>query len=372
MYGENWMFIILTTLFLIYLTFVKVLDFIKNRLLKKVLTGVFKLFLFTTLALSLKIFVLGVFKIPSSSMKNTLFPKDIILVNKLKYGPKLPRSPFDIPLINIAFYFNKSAKKRIKEYWWPYKRLSGTTTIKQGDIFVFNSTWSKDFILVKRCIALPGDTLTIDNAKVYTNNRLFTGANTEKNKYKFTVKNIQVLRKVRDSFSYGVFFKSRKDKFIEASLTKLQLKHLKEKNYIENVTIQIDTFIPNRTFVKSPILQWTLDNMGPIIVPKKGMKITLNEETFEIYKKAISSSESCKITKNNDSYFIDDKKVTSYTFKKDYYFMMGDNRKKTMDSRRWGFVIEENIIGKVQCVLFSNFKNKFQWNRFLKGVDLEL
>ncbi|WP_187269415.1 signal peptidase I, partial [Algibacter pacificus] len=136
---------------------------IKNRYLKTAFKSVFNLVAFFLIVVALKIFVFGVFKIPSSSMKNALFPKDVILVNKLKYGPRLPRSPFDIPFVNIGYYFNENAKKRFKEYWWPYKRLSGTASIEQGDVIVFNSPWEKDFILVKRCVAISGDTLHIEN-----------------------------------------------------------------------------------------------------------------------------------------------------------------------------------------------------------------
>jgi signal peptidase I len=109
--------------------------------------------------------------------------------------------------------------------------------------------------------------------------------------------------------------------------------------------------------------------MGPLIVPKKGMQIPLTPKTFALYKRAINSSENCKIKEVDGMYYVDDKKVIEYTFKKNYYFMMGDNRKGTADSRRWGFVPEQNIIGKVQCVLFSNYGGEFNWDRLFKAVN---
>ena len=87
-------------------------------------------------------------------MEDTLFPKDVIIANKLKYGPILPRSPFEIPLVNIAFYFNKKARDSIKVNWWSYKRLSGTSTIKNGDVLVYKNFRSNN-TFAKRCIGIP-------------------------------------------------------------------------------------------------------------------------------------------------------------------------------------------------------------------------
>lgn len=319
------------------------------------------------ISISIKLFALDVFKVPSSSMENMMFPNDIILVNKLKYGSRLPRSPFDIPWVNIAFYFNDNAKKRIKEDWWDYKRLPGTSTIKQGDVFVFNSVWSKDYILVKRCVALPGDILRIKDGGVYTNNKLFASPNTAKNNYKFIIKNKKALYKVMDSLALNnIMLNNCSSKFSEANLSKVELDHLKKVNCIDSIKIQIDTFVKGKTFVKTPKIKWTFDNMGPFLVPKKGMQIKLSPETFSLYERTINGSENCKITALEGIYFINKKIAITYTFKQDYYFMMGDNRKETIDSRAWGFVPESNIIGKVQCVLWSNYQGEFQWDRLFK------
>lgn len=365
------MFIILMILFLLYLTFVKVLDFIKNRILKKVLTGVFKLFLFTTLVLSLKIFVFGVFKVPSSSMKNALFPKDVILVNKLKYGPRLPRSPFDIPLVNIGYYLNENAKKRIKEYWWPYKRLPGTTDIKQGDVIVFNSLWEKDFILVKRCVAISGDTLHIKNGIVYNNEKAFK-INTEKHKYRFEIQDKKTFRNTLNSLglNHVNLIKSKNKTILKAKLSQNEVDVIKNLKSVKNFQLILDTFKPNQKLLaKLPTKNWNYDNMGPFVIPKKGLQIDLNHDNYLLYKRIINKFENTNIKHIDGKFYIKDKIATIYTFQKNYYFMMGDNRKATSDSRVWGFLPEENVIGKVQYVLFSNFKNKFQWNRLLKGVD---
>jgi signal peptidase I len=363
--GLVWFAIILILFTVIYIISFRYIPLIRSVFLRKMVTGVFLFFLLLSSTICIKLLAFDIYKIPSSSMENMLYPDDVIVVNKLKYGPRLARSPFEIPWVNLAFYFNENAKKRIKEDWWDYKRLSGTSTIKQGDVFVFNSVWSKDYILIKRCTALPGDTLRIKDGGVYTNNKLFASPDTEKNNYKFRIKNKQALYKFLDLSS--VMLRRIDNQFSEANLSTFDLNQLKKAKLINTISIQIDSFNDaNGMFCKISNKQWTYDNMGPFIVPKKGMQITLNPETFSLYQGTINSSENSKITVLDDNYYIDNKKTNTYTFKQDYYFMMGDNRKGTMDSRAWGFVPETNIIGKVQCVLFSNKDDEFQWDRLFK------
>jgi signal peptidase I len=340
---------------------------IKYLFLKKVMSTFFFL-MFTLLAfISFKIFILDIYKIPSSSMENTLFTNDVIVVNKLKYGPRLPRSPFDIPLVNIGYYFNDNARKRIKEYWWPYKRLSGTSQIQQGDVMVFNSTWRKDYILVKRCVALPGDTLKIENSFVYTNGVYFNNSKNEKHHYTFSVINKKGLYNSLDSLGLKSVSISQ-DKY-QSNLSEKDLEILKKSRLITNVKIKIDSLNRKGLFFQPMNTNWSLDNMGSIVVPKKGMQIVLNEDSFSIYKKAILKSEKCNLTKRNGAYYINNKKVETYTFTQDYYFMMGDNRNNSQDSRYYGFVPIQNIVGKVECVLYSNYQDEFQWNRFFKSVN---
>ncbi|MDQ6527671.1 signal peptidase I [Flavobacterium sp. LHD-85] len=364
-----WLSLFLLVTSFLYCNIKQLIGFIKYSALKNIVVF-FSIFLFVLfIGISIKLFTADIFKIPSSSMENMLYADDIILVNKLNYGPRLPRSPFEIPFINIAFYFNDTAKSHIKEDWWTYKRLSGTSKIERGDIFVFNSTWDKNFILVKRCISLPGDTITIKDAIIYTNRRLFCSPKTEKNNYKFTVKNKKALYRVMDSLAlHDVLIKNYSHTFKQANLSKFELDHLKKNKCIDSITIQIDSFVKEKTFVKNDNIKWTFDNMGPFIIPKKGMQIKLNQETFSLYQNIINSSEGSKIITVNGRYFINNRKRLSYTFKQDYFFMMGDNRKETLDSRAWGVVPKSNIIGKVQCVLLSNYQTKFRWDRLFKNV----
>ncbi|MFC5683646.1 signal peptidase I [Flavobacterium sp. MAHUQ-51] len=366
--GIVWLAIILIMFVLIYKIVLHFISLIFYSFLRKMVKGFFLFLLLLSATICTKLLAFDIYKIPSSSMENLLYPQDVVVVNKLKYGPRLPRSPFEIPWVNIAFYFNEKAKKRIKEDWWDYKRLACTAVIRQGDVFVFNSTWSKDYILIKRCMGLAGDTLRIKEGAVYTNRKLFVPTITERNNYKFRIKNKEAFYKFLDSLELDyVTLRKIDNQVCEANLSKGDLDQLKKANLINTTSIQLDSFNGNNgLFCNVPNKQWTYDTMGPFVVPKKGMQILLNSETFSLYQATINGSENAKITVSDGDYYLDNKKIKTYTFKQNYYFMMGDHRKGTMDSRTWGFIPETNIIGKVQCVLYSNKDDEFQWNRFFK------
>lgn len=343
---------------------------IKNNILRNIVNTCFLLLFILTTIISTKLIVFDIYKIPSVSMENTLFPDDIILVDKLKYGARLPRSPYEIPWVNLVFYFNDNGKKRIKENWWAYKRISGLEKIKQGDVFVFNSVSNKNNILVKRCVALAGDTLNIKSAKVYTNNKLYLSNGFEKNNYKFKIINKKKIYDIIDSLALKNYILiDDRIKLGEANLSKFELEQLKKSNCIDSITIQIDTFNIDKKLFFNLSKKWALDNMGPFVVPKKGMRINLNPETFSLYRDAINSSENYSIKEVDEVYYINNNRIKTYIFKQDYYFMLGDNRKYSIDSRFWGFVPESNIIGKVQCVLFSNYQSNFHWDRLFKSVN---
>lgn len=353
----------------IYKSGIHLINKIKNKILRNLINTCFLLLFILTIIISTKLFAFDIYKIPSVSMENTLYPEDIILVNKIKYGAKLPCSPYEIPWVNLVFYLNDKRKKTLKENLWPYKRISGLEKIKQGDVFVFNSVSNENDILVKRCVALAGDTIKIENAKVYTNNKLYLSNDFEKNNYKFKVSNKNKIYNVIDSLALKNYISiDNRIKFGIANLSKFELEQLKKKNCIDSITIQVDTFNVNKKLFCNLSKKWTLDNMGPFVVPKKGMKIDLNPKTYSLYQGVINS-ESSLIKEIDSTYYINNNKINSYTFKQDYYFMLGDNRKYSIDSRFWGFIPESNIIGKVQCVLYSNYQSKSKWNRLFKSVN---
>lgn len=367
--GLIWLAIILLVFAIVYKLALHCILLIQISFLRKAITGLFVFIFLLSSTICIKLLAFDIYKIPSSSMENMLYPGDVIVVNKLKYGPKLPRSPFEIPWVNLGFYMNKDARTRIKETWWDYVRWKGTTTIKQGDVFVFNSIWDKNFILVKRCVGLPGDTLKIKKGEIYTNSIVYNSPETVKNKCSFSIKNKKLLHKIIDSLPIEGYinYDYRKPKKGSAIFSKLEFEFLQKRNCVDSINKKIDIYkVSQENLLKTPTSKWTLDDMGAIVLPKKGMEIQLNPDTFMLYKKVMSRIEKNTISEKEGVYFINGKRATTYKFKQNYYFMMGDNRKGTSDSRCWGFLPETNIIGKVQCVLYSNKNEEFQWNRLFK------
>ncbi|WP_417941931.1 signal peptidase I [Flavobacterium sp. RS13.1] len=366
--GLIWLTIIFLLFILIYKFALHFISLIKTTFLRKTVKVIFLFVFLLSVTISVKLIVFDIYKIPSSSMENMLYSGDVIVVNKLNFGPKLPRSPFEIPWVNLFFYMNKDARSRIKDTWWDYSRWSGITTIKEGDVFVFSLNTSLTFFVVKRCVGLPGDTISIKKGEIYTNSKLFISPETVKNNYSFRIKNKKLLYKIIDSLHIEGYIKYdyRTPTMGSAMLSIQEFDFLQKRNCIYSIKKSIDTYDPKKKLLKTPTSQWTLDDMGPIIIPKKGMKIQLNPDTYMLYEKVINMFEKCKLTEKKGTYFINGKRSTKYKFKLNYYFMMGDNRKETSDSRRWGFLPESNIIGKVQCILFSNKNEEFQWNRLFK------
>lgn len=369
--GLVWLNIAVMLFALIYFVALYYIPLIRHRFIRIMIKGIFLFLFLLSTAISIKLLAFDIYKIPSSSMENMLYPGDVIMVNKLQYGPKLPRSPFDIPWLNLAFYMNETARSRIKETWWDYTRLSGTSTIKQGDIFVFSLDQFRNFFVVKRCVGLPGDVLNIRDGEIYSNNKLFVAPGTVKNNCQFRIKNRKKLHKLMDSLAINeeITRDNKSRNFGYATFSKDEFSFLNAANCIDLIKKNKDDLdVPNKELIKTTKSKWTLGNMGPIVIPKKDMQITLNSDTFMLYEKILRLFEKSILVEKNGTYFINGKSATTYRFKLNYYFMMGDNRKGTIDSRFWGFLPETNIVGKVQCILFSNKNDKFQWDRLFKAL----
>lgn len=343
---------------------------IKYPLLRKIIHGVLLFIAILTVSIGLKMFVVDVYKIPSGSMRETLLPGDVVTVDKLFYGPKLPRSPFEIPWINLLFYMNDDARNTIDKNWWPYHRLSGTDHIAQGDIVVFQASLSH--FVVKRCIAVAGDTLKIHEGEIYTRNKVYPSPNSVRNNFRVIAKNTRKLNWQIDSLSINTVLRKDKDNqghFIGV-LSEENHKKLENLSMAQSVEKVLDTFDIGRGLFAMPRgTQWTLDEMGPMTVPKKGMRIVLDSFNFDLYKKVLQEYEGIQLIEKETGYFNQNgNRVDSYTFTQDYFFVMGDDRKDSNDSRYIGFVPTEQIIGKVGHILFSKQMDKIRWERILKKI----
>lgn len=230
---------------------------------------------------------------------------------------------------------------------------------------------------VKRCVALPGDTLQVINRQLFIND-----------KPAYNPKNMQYSYFVRDPFGMGIPKNRRKNLNINEEdmqrlddFTTLYCLNLEQKSKIEKMKKEIIPIIDepnlydNAIFPHDPRYNWNKDNFGPFIIPQKGVTITLNDSTIVLYDKIIRNYENNKLTIKEGKIYINNIESTTYTFKMDYYFMMGDNRHNSADSRFWGVVPEDHIVGKTLFVWLSldKFKSwgegKIRWSRMFKKIE---
>ncbi len=299
-----------------------------------VLNKLFKI-LFWSLCLWLfvRVFLFRVCLVPTDSMNNTLMEGDHVLVNKLAYGARLPISPLSIHLGNEKYYLDAVQL--------PYLRLPGYSAVKRNDIVVFNLPVDHLFPVderkeyIKRCIGLPGEIIAIKEGDIFINGNAVPELPNQLNWYALKSKNTYTAAKDIFITSTEALAVAKND-----SVTGLQKKHLPIQNYVPS-------YFPN-----APQIKWNPDNFGPLFIPKKESKIALTNTTLLIYRHIIETFEHNVISFKNDSILLNGKYQAYYTFKMDYYIMLGDNRYNSIDSRFWGFVPEDHLIGKAE---FTDF-----------------
>ncbi len=344
---------------------------------QKILNNVTIFAVIILLAVCIRIFIFEIYSIPSNSMANTLITGDKILVSKLNYGAKLPRSPFEIPWLNVVFYLNKKARAKADITWWKYKRLPGFSEINRGDIFVFQFPGNKNEPFVKRCMALPGDVFAIIDSDVFINNRLQSPPVESKKIYHVWYNSISSFKIITDSLNIPayIWWSGVQGSFIDISLSSRQKEQLTGIACIDSITSRNKTIdFTTQYYPWHDGYTWTLDNMGPFVIPGKEFKTKSDENNIILYEKVLEKFEHVSITKDSTEWKVNGNLVSDYGFKQDYYFMLGDNRNASNDSRYWGFVPEDHIIGKACFVLFSLDPNKkgirkIRWDRMFRKIE---
>ncbi len=284
-------------------------------------------------------------------MHGTLFEGDYVVINKLAYGARLPITPLSLQL---------GGEKRYLDWIQiPYLRFFGFSDIKRNDVIAFNYALTDDMPIdlreeyIKRCVALPGDTLQITGGKVYVNSVMDEPPFIYKN---YSIKSERaidtlLLKRLRimagpsaDQSNYNFF------------MSAVQADSLYKLKYISSITLQpySKEYYHPAVFPNYGALHWNYDFFGPLYIPREGDSILLDKINVSIYQRIIERFEEEKFSFKNDTAFINDKATLYYTFKNNYYFVIGDNRYNSTDSRNWGFIPESHIIGRADLILYSS------------------
>ena len=384
--------------------------------------------------------------IPTGSLEKSLLVGDFLLVSKFHYGARAPQTVVSFPMVHDTIPLVKT-RSYLKKPQLPYMRLPGLQQIKRNDIVVFS--WPADTVrqffkkeagvvkpidkksnYVKRCVAIPGDTLTIENGIIHINGeesimpdrakpifgykaynakgisaRRLINAGYDDLTRKFLITNISqpILDALRphllmianpDPNNYQVLTGSKGLPLNIVQQHRIQAKELLEtqknlfltpkeaeelpnaltldslKRNINTTRTYNDAYFPNNVRYN-----WNEDQFGPLVMPEKGVTVQLNPKNVALYKKIISDYELNDLEVSGDDIKINGFTADTYTFKQDYYWMMGDNRHRSEDSRFWGFVPEDHIVGKPVFIWMSidgfmdGLRNwKIRWERVFTTV----
>ncbi|UZR93304.1 signal peptidase I [Chondrinema litorale] len=333
------------------------------------------------------------FTIPTPSMEKSLLVGDFLFVSKVHYGARTPKTPLQVPLTHQKIW-GTEIPSYVDWIQLPQFRLPGFTDVKNNDVVVFNypDEYNKYPVdlrtnYIKRCIGISGDKLEIKNKDVYINGELLPAPEEMQTSYKVTANTLIKSRVFEnlDITDYTDPMTSRSNSGTEYYIQSSDEKVKKLESYdfvkdVEEITFEIGQDAA-RTFPNSPLYDWSLDNFGPLYIPKEGDKIAIDSMTLPLYEKAILQFEGNEDAKvEGGKLYLDGNVVTEYTFKQNYYFMMGDNRHNSQDSRIWGFVPEDHILGKGLLIWWSvepvgpdgglsDIFTRIRWSRIFKLIE---
>ncbi|MHC5201224.1 signal peptidase I [Myroides sp. LJL119] len=389
--------------YIYYVNYLTDVSYVNNRDLKpKTSTGetVSSVLFAIIVATLIHSYVIQPYTIPSSSLEKTLLVGDFLFVSKFHYGPRTPMTTVALPMVHDTIPFTNKPSY-FKNPSLPYFRLPGFQKVQKNDIVVFN--WPTDTVYrlqsndprpgvikpidkktnyVKRAVGLPGEDIQIKEGLVYINGDKLDLNDRAKIQFSyiittdgsgFDLQSLVKKRNITDPFGY---LSQDGTKIGFTALTQEDVDYIKSFSAVKNVERFPDQVYPNYVFPHNSAT-WTTNNMGPLHIPKKGETIQLNLENLPVYKRIISVYENNKLQVKDNVIYINEKPANSYTFLQDYYFMMGDNRDNSEDSRIWGFVPEDHIVGKPVFIWMSLDHNipwskaldKIRWDRLFTTVN---
>ena len=346
--------------------------------------------------------------IPSSSLEKSLLTGDYLFVSKVSYGPRIPETPLTMPLTQHTMPIY-NCKSYIDWPHWDYRRVKGLGKVELNDIVVFNvpagdticsAQQYQAYDYYQLCYQIgyqmypqrPNpDSLTQEQLPLYFNTIYQAGKQTiEANPQEYGLIDTRPTDRRENYVKRCVGLPGQTLQIKEWGITMEELKDLNNYGYMPMTNKTADILKKRPDIVESiklntdandldiyPLngtMHWTRDNYGPIWIPAKGETIDLTLKNLPIYERPIRTYEGNKLEVKDGKIFINDKETTKYTFKMDYYWMQGDNRHNSLDSRYWGFVPEDHIVGKPIFIWWSSDPDRggfsgVRWNRLFRFVD---
>jgi signal peptidase I len=364
----------------------------------------------------IRMFFIEAYTIPTSSMEKSMLVGDYLFVSKAAYGPKMPNTPVSLPFVHHTMPLSKTKKSYSDIIKWDYRRIKGFGEVKRNDVVVFNypegdtvsvayqsnasynvlvkqygrekvNTDKRNFgdiiyrpvdkreNYIKRCVAIHGDSLKIVGGQVFINNKpqiVIAGLQYE---YIVSTNGTPINPRAMDKLDIAMADRHKSGSQYYFPLTQEQAKKLSAFKNVVSIEkiISPASGVDGRIFPFDNNYPWNEDNFGPIWIPEKGVTIELTTVNLPLFHRAITTYEGNKVEVKDGNILINDEMVNSYTFKMDYYWMMGDNRHNSADSRFWGFVPEDHIVGKASFVWLSldkdkSFLSKIRWSRLFSVV----
>lgn len=304
--------------------------------------------------LVVKAFLFEPYIVKSTSMGNTVFPGDILLIGKSNYGARIPITLLSMPFFGYSHYLD-----------WiklPVYRFPGLDSIKRFDLVLFNQPYEKEkpidkrSIRISRILGLPGETIKIKQFINYVNDIDQDISNSLCYRYILETETESVFRELVDKYSLSDV-SVMKGKSYVISTTNEKAKIIKQEEGVKKIIIQKNTMDEDELVFNPENRNWSLGNMGPIEIPAKGKTIQLNKSTVRFYFDIITQHEGNNLVISEREILLNGSGVSEYTFKDYYYFVLDDNRIDSNDSRYWGFLPESHIIGKSLIVLSPSGNN---------------
>ncbi len=386
----------------------------------------------------INIFFFQNYKIPTGSMEKSLLIGDHLFVSKLTYGPKLPNTPISFPFAHNTMPLTSNVKSYVEWVQWSYRRLAGFKEVENNDIVVFNFPEGDTVILgmqdqsyynviiqyanelaenrlfqgrsrseteeyitrarryihenftvtsrpvdkrdnyIKRCVAIPGDTLEIVSGEIFINGKPFDEGN-EKIQYQHIVRTDGTPLNKRALENMGInrneiMSYSSTEYFIPLTRSNAEtlsgFPNVLSINKWENRKGNFSPYV----FPHNPEYPWNEDFFGPLVIPAKNETVQLDSVNISKYSRIIEAYEGNELSVTNGEIYINGRQADYYTFQMDYYFMVGDNRHNSLDSRYWGFVPHDHIVGSPVFIWLSLDQNRsglgrIRWNRLFSGIE---